>query len=78
VTAQAGSVAPPTYVLAEPGLLAGVVQIAVDGGLPVPAPAFLQFYFVASDATGDELAIPVASTVTDSQGRWSAAGPPGQ
>jgi hypothetical protein len=51
------------------------------GGLPQIIPgALLEFYFVTSDSEGDggAIAFPVASAVTDSQGRWFAAGPPEQ
>ena len=67
----------PQHVLA-PGPLGGVIRLqGADGGPPTPlASAFVQFYFVTSDPSGERVAFPVASAVTDDQGNWSAPGPP--
>jgi hypothetical protein len=79
LTVQASTSSPnPSYFVLAPGILAGVVEQAGDGGLPLPVPAYLQFFYVATDGDGDSIAIPVATAVTDSQGRWSAPGPPGE
>lgn len=68
----------PPIDLPTPGQLAGNLQVSgPDGGLPLPVPfALIQFYFVSSDLNGVPIAIPVASTLTDAQGNWSAPGPP--
>ena len=67
-----------SYALVAPGQLSGIVEVEIDGGLPIPTQAYLQVYEVTSDSDGGVVTFPVASAVTDSQGRWSAAGPPGQ
>ncbi len=67
-----------SYALVAPGQLSGIVEVEIDGGLPIPTQAYLEFYEVTSDSDGGVVTFPVASAVTDSQGRWSAAGPPGQ
>jgi hypothetical protein len=69
---------PQSYPLSAPGLLTGIVEVEDDAGLPTPTQASLQFYYVTSDTDGGAISYPVANTVTDSQGRWSAPGPPAQ
>ncbi len=69
----------PPITLSVPTLLTGIVQFEDDAGLPSPAQASLQFFYVTSDSDGGALSFPVANAVTDSQGHWSAAGlPPAQ
>jgi len=67
-----------SYALAEPGQLAGIVEVEVDGGLPITTQAYLEFYYVTTDPDGGVVSYPVATAISDSEGRWSAAGPPGQ
>jgi hypothetical protein len=67
----------PSYVLSAPGQLAGVVEMLDDDGRPIAVPSYLEFFYVSTDGAGDSIAVPVATAVTDLQGRWSAAGPPG-